>query len=143
MLAELRDPAFCFLFVIRIGWRLQVALQGRDDLLGSTGGEVNLRENQAGIGKGVLALVEQLDGFGSKVALANQGAGEEITRTDRLRIEVQSVAGLSFGFLISIQQQKRERKILMGLGIAGVERESDLMFGHCFLILPDLDETES
>ena len=104
MLAELRDPAFCFLFVVGIGWRLQVALQGRDDLLGSTFGEVNLRENQAGIWEGMFALVEQLNGFGSKVALANQSAGEEITRTRRLRIEVQRLAGLSFRFLISIQQ---------------------------------------
>ena len=103
MLAELRDPAFCFLFVIRIGRRLQIALQGRDDLLGSTCGEVNLRENQAGIGKGVLALVEQLECFGSEVALANQSASEEIARPRRLRIEVQSLAGLSFRFLISIQ----------------------------------------
>ncbi len=31
----------------------------------------------------------------------------------------------------------------MGLGIAGIERESDLMFGNCFLILADLDEAES
>ena len=82
---------------------MQIALQGRDDLLGSTFGEVNLRENQAGIGKGVLALVEQLDGFGSKVTLANQSPGEEIARPRRLRIEVQSLAGLSFRFLISIQ----------------------------------------
>ncbi len=31
----------------------------------------------------------------------------------------------------------------MGLGIAGIERENDLMFGNCFLILADLDEAES
>ena len=103
MLAELRDPAFCFLFVVGIGWRLQVALQGRDHLLGSTGGEVNLRENQAGIGEGVFALVEKLECFGSEAALANQSASEEIARPRRLRIEVQSLAGLSFRFLISIQ----------------------------------------
>ncbi len=103
MLAELRDPAFCFLFVVWIGRRLQIALQGRNDLLGATFGEVNLRENQAGIGESVFALMEQLDGFGSEVALANQSAGEEIARPRRLRIEVQSLAGLSFRFLISIQ----------------------------------------
>ncbi len=103
MLAELRDPAFCFLFVVRIGRRLQIAMQGRDNLLGSTCGEVDLRENQAGIGEGIFALVEQLDGFRSKVALANQSAGEEIARPRRLRIEVQSLTGLGFRFLISIQ----------------------------------------
>ena len=103
MLAELRDPAFCFLFIVWVGWRLQIALQGRNDLLGVTFGEVNLRENQAGIGESVFALMEQLDGFGSEVALANQSAGEEIARPRRLRIEVQSLAGLSFRFLISIQ----------------------------------------
>ena len=143
MLAELRDPAFCFQFIVWVGWRLQIALQGGNDLVGATFGEVNLRENQAGIGEGVFALVEKLECFGSEAALANQSASEEIVRPRRLRIEVQSLAGLSFRFLISIQQQKRERKILVSSGIAGIERESDLMFGHCFLILPDLDETES
>ena len=103
MLAELRDPAFCFLFVVGVGWRLQIALQGRNDLFGATFGEVNLRENQAGIGESVFALVEQLNGFGSEVALANQSAGEEIARPRRLRIKVQGLAGLSFRFLISVQ----------------------------------------
>ena len=103
MLAELRDPTFCFLFVVRVGRRLQITMQGRDDLLGSTFGEVNLRENQARIGEGMFALVEELDGFGSKVALANQSAGQEIPRPSRLRVEIQSLAGLGFRFLISIQ----------------------------------------
>ena len=31
----------------------------------------------------------------------------------------------------------------MGLGIAGIERESDFVFGNCFLIFADLDEAES
>src|SRR6266404_1687796 len=62
---------------MRVVWRLQIALQGRNDLLGATFGEVNLRENQAGIGESVFALVEQLDGFGSEVALANQSAVED------------------------------------------------------------------
>ena len=78
-------------------------MQGRDDLLGSTCGEVNLRENEVGIGEGVFALVEQFDGFGSKVALGKQSASKEIARRGRLRIEIQRLAGLSFRFLISIQ----------------------------------------
>ena len=103
MLAELRDPAFCFLFVVRIGRRLQIAMQGRDDLFGSTFSEVNLREDQAGIGEGMFALLQQLDGFRGKVALANESASQEIARCHGLRIEVQSLAGLGFRFLISIQ----------------------------------------
>ena len=103
MLAELRDPAFCFVLVVGIYRRPQIVAQLRDYLIGLTDCEMDLRENEAGIGESLFALVEQLDGFGSEVALANQSAGEEIARPRRLRIEVQSLAGLSFRFLISIQ----------------------------------------
>jgi hypothetical protein len=45
LLAESRDPAFCFLFIFRIGRSLQIAAQRRDDLVVMTLLEVNLRKN--------------------------------------------------------------------------------------------------
>ena len=99
----MRDPAFCFLFVVPIGWRLQIAAQVRDDLFGSTFGEVDLRENQAGIREGLFALLKKLESFRSDTALANKGASQEIPRCHWLRIKTQSLAGLGFRFLIAIQ----------------------------------------
>ena len=78
MLAELRDPAFCFVLVVGIYRRPQIVAQLRDYLIGLTDCEMDLRENEAGIGECVLTLAQHLDGFRGDVALGNDSARQKI-----------------------------------------------------------------
>jgi hypothetical protein len=128
LLAELRDPAFCFLLVVGVYGGSQIVTKLGDCLIGLAGPEVNYGENQAGIDKYIFTLAKHFHGFGSDAGLANQGAAQHILRAHGLRIDIQGLARFGFRFLISIQQQKREGKILVRLGAAWIEREGGFVF---------------
>ena len=128
MLAELRDPAFCFLLVVGVHRSSQIVAKLGDCPIGLAGLKMNYGENQAGVGKYMLALAKHFHGFGSDMLLANQGAAQHIVRGHGLRVEFQRLARFGFCFLISIQQQEREGKILVCLGAARIEREGGFVF---------------
>ena len=73
-----------------------------DYLIGSTLGEMDLRENQAGVREGVFALTQHFDGFWSDVALGDQSTAQYIACGHRLGIEIQSLARFVFRLLESV-----------------------------------------
>src|ERR1700726_38908 len=78
LLAELRDPAFCFLLVVRVCRRSQIVAQFRDYLIGLTFCKVNLREHQTGVRKCIFTLTKHFDGLWSDTALGEQSAAEHV-----------------------------------------------------------------
>ncbi len=102
-MAELSDPAFRFLLGFAVCGPSQIVAQLGDCLIGLACLEMNLR-NQAGIREYIFTLTEHLHGFRSGAALGNQSATQHIMSGRGLGIQVQSLAGFGFRFLISIQQ---------------------------------------
>ena len=127
MLAKLRNPAFRFLLVFAVCRRSQIIAQFGDGLIGSAGPEMKERENQARIGKYIFTLAKHVHGFGGDAVLSNQRAAQHIVRGHGLGIDLQRLARFGFRFLISIQKQEREGKILMRERAAGIERDSGLV----------------
>ena len=78
MLAELSDPAFCFLLVVGVYRSSQIVAELGDCLIGLACREMDLRKNQAGIREYIFTLTEHLHGFRSGAALGNQSAAQRI-----------------------------------------------------------------
>lgn len=122
---------------------MQIVAQFGDDLVRLTRGEIDLSEHQACVGECAFAMAQHIDGFRSRMALSDESAGQGIACRDGVSIELQSFARFTFRFLEAVQQQKRERKTLVRFHAMRVEGECGFMLGQRFLMVAQLNETES